>query len=178
VNLRTQKRLASSVIGCGKRKIWLDPNEQSEISNANSRQTIRKLISDGLIIRKPGAAVFTSLVASIVSALLGTSWGVWVVLYGLLQGLAPELVFLATRYRRFALPVALLAAAAAGATAASLDWFYWYRDWAAHWIAAYYGGLITSAIVIAGVGSWYLVQRMALTGVLDAFPSGRERTAL
>jgi large subunit ribosomal protein L19e len=53
VNLVTQKRLASAVIGCGKRKIWLDPNEQSEISNANSRQTIRKLISDGLIIRKP-----------------------------------------------------------------------------------------------------------------------------
>ncbi|KFA60741.1 hypothetical protein S40285_04728 [Stachybotrys chlorohalonatus IBT 40285] len=53
VNLRTQKRLAASVIGCGKRKIWLDPNEQSEISNANSRQTVRKLISDGLIIRKP-----------------------------------------------------------------------------------------------------------------------------
>ncbi|KAF5234822.1 hypothetical protein FAUST_7446 [Fusarium austroamericanum] len=53
VNLRTQKRLASAVIGCGERKIWLDPNEQSEISNANSRQTIRKLISDGLIIRKP-----------------------------------------------------------------------------------------------------------------------------
>ncbi|KAF2495362.1 hypothetical protein BU16DRAFT_527225 [Lophium mytilinum] len=53
VNLRTQKRLASSVVGCGKRKIWLDPNEVNEISNANSRQTIRKLVSDGLIIRKP-----------------------------------------------------------------------------------------------------------------------------
>ncbi|KAM3449958.1 hypothetical protein MY3296_006486 [Beauveria thailandica] len=53
VNLRTQKRLAASVAGCGKRKIWLDPNEQSEISNANSRQTIRKLVADGLIIRKP-----------------------------------------------------------------------------------------------------------------------------
>ncbi|KAL7816297.1 60S ribosomal protein L19 [Trichoderma gracile] len=53
VNLRTQKRLAASVIGCGKRKIWLDPSEQSEISNANSRQTIRKLVADGLIIRKP-----------------------------------------------------------------------------------------------------------------------------
>ncbi|CAJ2503061.1 Uu.00g104550.m01.CDS01 [Anthostomella pinea] len=53
VNLRTQKRLAASVIGCGKRKVWLDPNEVSEISNANSRQTIRKLVSDGLIIRKP-----------------------------------------------------------------------------------------------------------------------------
>ncbi|GAB0135258.1 60S ribosomal protein L19A [Epichloe bromicola] len=53
VNLRTQKRLAASVIGCGKRKIWLDPNEQSEIANANSRQTVRKLVKDGLIIRKP-----------------------------------------------------------------------------------------------------------------------------
>jgi large subunit ribosomal protein L19e len=53
VNLRTQKRLAASVVGCGKRKIWLDPNEMSEISNANSRQTVRKLVKDGLIIRKP-----------------------------------------------------------------------------------------------------------------------------
>jgi large subunit ribosomal protein L19e len=51
VNLRTQKRLAASVVGCGKRKIWLDPNEVNEISNANSRQTIRKLVSDGLIIK-------------------------------------------------------------------------------------------------------------------------------
>ena len=54
-NLRTQKRLAAAVVGCGKRKIWLDPNEVNEISNANSRQTIRKLVSDGLIIRKPVA---------------------------------------------------------------------------------------------------------------------------
>ncbi|KAL9531339.1 hypothetical protein SMMN14_05227 [Sphaerulina musiva] len=53
VNLTTQKRLAASVTGAGKRKIWLDPNEVNEISNANSRQTIRKLIADGLIIRKP-----------------------------------------------------------------------------------------------------------------------------
>jgi len=53
VNLRSQKRLASSVLGCGKRKVWLDPNEVSEISNANSRQDIRKLIKDGYIIKKP-----------------------------------------------------------------------------------------------------------------------------
>lgn len=53
VNLRTQKRLASSVLGVGKRKIWLDPNEISEISNASSRQGVRKLVSDGLIIKKP-----------------------------------------------------------------------------------------------------------------------------
>ncbi|KAG2171953.1 hypothetical protein INT43_001429 [Umbelopsis isabellina] len=53
VNLRSQKRLAASVLKCGKRKVWLDPNEANEISNANSRQNIRKLVKDGLIIRKP-----------------------------------------------------------------------------------------------------------------------------
>ncbi|KAK6311555.1 hypothetical protein J4Q44_G00172190 [Coregonus suidteri] len=38
---------------CGKKKVWLDPNETNEIANANSRQQIRKLVKDGLIIRKP-----------------------------------------------------------------------------------------------------------------------------
>ena len=37
-NLRLQKRLASSVMKCGKRKVWLDPNEINEIANANSRK--------------------------------------------------------------------------------------------------------------------------------------------
>ena len=46
--LRLQKRLASSVLRCGKKKVWLDPNETNEIANANSRQQIRKLIKDGL----------------------------------------------------------------------------------------------------------------------------------
>ena len=39
VSLKLQKRLAASVLKCGKRKVWLDPNEVNEIHNANSRQT-------------------------------------------------------------------------------------------------------------------------------------------
>ncbi|ELW66230.1 Gamma-aminobutyric acid receptor subunit pi [Tupaia chinensis] len=41
---------ASSVLCCGKKKIWLDPNETNEIANANARQQIQKLIKDRLII--------------------------------------------------------------------------------------------------------------------------------
>ena len=37
VSLKLQKRLAASVLKCGQRKIWLDPNESNEISVANSR---------------------------------------------------------------------------------------------------------------------------------------------
>jgi large subunit ribosomal protein L19e len=42
-------------LGCGNKKIWLDPNEANEIANANTRQSVRKLIKDGLIIKKPVA---------------------------------------------------------------------------------------------------------------------------
>ena len=52
-NLRLQKRLAAAVLGVGKRKVWLDPNEIAEIGMANSRKNVRKLVKDGFIIRKP-----------------------------------------------------------------------------------------------------------------------------
>lgn len=55
VNLKLQKRLASSVIGCGKSKVWLDPNEAVRLNEASSREDIRKLIRSGLIVRKPDA---------------------------------------------------------------------------------------------------------------------------
>ena len=51
--LGLQKRPAASVLRYGKKKVWLDPNEANEIASANSRQQIRKLIKDGLIICKP-----------------------------------------------------------------------------------------------------------------------------
>ncbi|XP_055345673.1 60S ribosomal protein L19-like [Paramacrobiotus metropolitanus] len=53
--LRLQKRLAASVLRCGVNKVWLDPNEITEITNSNSRQNIRRLVKDGLIIKKPVA---------------------------------------------------------------------------------------------------------------------------
>merc|ERR1712137_571816 len=52
MSMKLQKRLAASVKKCGKGRIWLDHNEVNEISMANSRFNIRKLIKDGLIIRK------------------------------------------------------------------------------------------------------------------------------
>lgn len=52
VSLKIQKRLAASILKCGKGRVWLDPNEPNEISNANSRQGVRKLIKDGFIVRQ------------------------------------------------------------------------------------------------------------------------------
>eukprot|EP00276_Gloeochaete_wittrockiana_P014175 CAMPEP_0184335554 /NCGR_PEP_ID=MMETSP1089-20130417/4099_1 /TAXON_ID=38269 ORGANISM="Gloeochaete wittrockiana, Strain SAG46.84" /NCGR_SAMPLE_ID=MMETSP1089 /ASSEMBLY_ACC=CAM_ASM_000445 /LENGTH=177 /DNA_ID=CAMNT_0026660269 /DNA_START=36 /DNA_END=569 /DNA_ORIENTATION=+ len=52
-SLKIQKRLASSILKCGKRRVWIDPNESSEISLANSREEVRKLIRDGFVLKKP-----------------------------------------------------------------------------------------------------------------------------
>jgi large subunit ribosomal protein L19e len=53
VSLKMQKRLAAAVLKCGKKKVWLDPNEIRAFQAANSRANIRKLHKDGLIIKKP-----------------------------------------------------------------------------------------------------------------------------
>ncbi|GAM18978.1 hypothetical protein SAMD00019534_021530 [Acytostelium subglobosum LB1] len=53
VSLTLQKRLAASILKCGKGRVWIDPNEISEISMANSRDNVRSLIKNGFIIRKP-----------------------------------------------------------------------------------------------------------------------------
>ena len=52
MSLKVQRRLAASVLKCGKRRVWCDPNESKDIGAANSRQGIRKLIKGGLIVRR------------------------------------------------------------------------------------------------------------------------------
>jgi large subunit ribosomal protein L19e len=50
--LRLQKRLAATVLKCGKKRVWIDPNETNEVALANSRKNIKKLYKDGLIMKK------------------------------------------------------------------------------------------------------------------------------
>jgi large subunit ribosomal protein L19e len=52
VNLRLQRRLASSILGAGNKRVWMDPNEVNEIALANSRKAVQKLIKDNFIIKK------------------------------------------------------------------------------------------------------------------------------
>ncbi|CBK24052.2 uncharacterized protein [Blastocystis hominis] len=52
VSLKLQKRLAAAVLKCGKRKVWMDPSEVSNIAVANSRQSVRSMIKNGMIVKK------------------------------------------------------------------------------------------------------------------------------
>lgn len=55
VSLKLQKRLAASVLKCGLRKVWLDPNEVNEISMANSRKLRALCGSAGSPAARPGS---------------------------------------------------------------------------------------------------------------------------
>jgi energy-coupling factor transport system substrate-specific component len=126
-----------------------------------------------LMVRKPGAAVFAELIAATVSALLGSQWGVTVLLYGIAQGLAAEVVFAIAFYKVWSLRTALLAAAAAGVAAAVIDRVLYYPDWNAAWTSTYIVVVALSAAAIAGWGSTLLVRRLASAGALTGLAAGR-----
>lgn len=46
------RTLASKVLNCGKNKIWLDPSEKEKINQVSTREQVRTLIEDNVIIKK------------------------------------------------------------------------------------------------------------------------------
>ncbi|MFC4072339.1 ECF transporter S component [Actinoplanes subglobosus] len=132
-----------------------------------------------LIVRKPGASLYTEAVAATVSALLGSQWGVDTIVSGLLQGLGAELAFAILLYRNFKLPAAVLAGTLTGVSAACYD-FVKYTAGTDLWSYRIPYAVITviSGAIIAGAGSWALVRALAPTGVLDRFEAGRERASV
>ena len=130
-----------------------------------------------LIIRKPGAAIYTETLAAVVSALVGNQWGGFLTLEaGLVQGLGAEIVFLIFFYRVWTLPVAVLAGAGAALAGGVNNLILWYAGADATFTVVYLVSTAVSGAVIAGAGSWALARGLATTGALDRFASGRERT--
>ncbi|GAA3002332.1 ECF transporter S component [Microbacterium aurantiacum] len=129
-----------------------------------------------LIIRKPGAAVYTELVAAAVSALtlVGNTWGAFLTLEaGLVQGLGAELIFLAFFYRRWSLPVAVLAGIGAALLGGVNNLLLWYAGADITFVVVYLISTMISGAVIAGALSWAIARGLAATGALDRFASGR-----
>lgn len=128
----------------------------------------------GLIVRRPGAAVLTELIAASISALLGNQWGFSTLGSGLVQGLGAELILGVFLWRRFGVIVAVMSGALAGAAGAVYEWYAYFSYWDLGYRLAYLGFFALSGAVIAGLGGWALVRALAVTGALDAFPVGRE----
>jgi large subunit ribosomal protein L19e len=48
-DLTAQRRLAADVLDVGKGRVWFDPDAQSEIADAITREDIRELVDEGTI---------------------------------------------------------------------------------------------------------------------------------
>ena len=133
----------------------------------------------GLLVRKPGAAVFASTLAAAVSILLGSPYGGIIVIYGLVQGIGGELGFLLTRYRSFGWTTAILAGITAGLSTSILDLSLYYPVSADYpfwsFTAPYTLFTVVSSVLLAGIVGLLLVRALARTGALNAFAAGRRR---
>lgn len=131
----------------------------------------------GLIIRKPGAALFVELLAAVVSALVGNQWGIETLYSGIAQGLGAELVFALFAYRRFGLVPAILAGAAAGAAAWLLELFTSGNlQKSPEFLGLYFTTIVISGAVLAGILGWIIVRALAATGALSRFAAGQDVT--
>ncbi|WDG18524.1 ECF transporter S component [Microbacterium sp. Clip185] len=129
----------------------------------------------GLIIRKPGAALYGEIVAAVVSMALGTQWGFTTFIWGVVQGVGAELGFALFAYANYRLWVALVSGALTGLAVALLDTNF--SSIAAYDIgprAIYFVSAIVSGVLIAGLVSWLIARALAATGALDRFASGRQ----
>jgi energy-coupling factor transport system substrate-specific component len=128
----------------------------------------------GLVVRRPGAALFCELIAACVEALIGSSWGVATVVSGFLQGLGADIGFAILAYGSFRLGAALLAGALAAPMEAVYEWYAYWTDWDLGYKVAYLVILTAAGAVIAGGVGWLLTQGLARAGALGALPPGQE----
>lgn len=130
------------------------------------------------LVRRPGAALICEFIAATVEMALGNQWGGGVLISAFLQALGVELVVAALIWRKWGLPVAILGGAAAAVLElVCYEWWVYIAEYSWAWKFASLGFAVTSGVIIAGIGGWFLVQAIARSGALDAFPAGRERLA-
>ncbi|MBM4435421.1 MAG: hypothetical protein FJ028_10075 [Chloroflexi bacterium] len=126
-----------------------------------------------LVVRKPGAALFTEVVAASVSALLGSQWGLDTLVSGAIQGAAAEAVFAVFRYRSWTVATAALAGTAAAVGAWLHDMPLYFPELGLAGWTPFLVFMAVSGAVIAGIGAWCLTRALASSGALGAFPAGR-----
>ncbi len=127
------------------------------------------------IIRKPGAAVAGEVLAALAEMLAGGEWGATLLISGLAQGGASELVFAATGYRRWSLPVLALAGIAAGIGSFVVDYVIEYYTLARGVLAVMFVARMISGAVLAGWLGKVLTDALVNTGVLSGYAIGRAK---
>ncbi|MHC9159906.1 MULTISPECIES: ECF transporter S component [Exiguobacterium] len=131
-------------------------------------------IISAYIIRKPGAAFISEVMAATIEMLIGNAIGPRIILVGIVQGLGAEAVFAMTGYRRYELWVLMLAGF--GSAVTSFVYTYFMSGFAVlepGYVATMFGLRAVSGMVIAGIGGKLLSDLLLKTGSLRGYAIAR-----
>ena len=127
------------------------------------------------IIRKPGAALISETIAAAVELLIGNASGPRLLLTGVVQGIGPELVFAATGWKRYSLPILMLAGMGASVTSFIMGYFLsGYNALDPSYVSTMLAVRLVSGALLAGLLGKWLSDQLANTGVLNGFALGKE----
>jgi energy-coupling factor transport system permease protein len=129
----------------------------------------------GVLVRKPGAALYAELIAASLELILGGNpWSYTVLISGACQAVGVEVVLAAVRYRGLTLPLAMLGGAISAVFEVIYEYFSWVPEYSPVQKAVYMVcGVISGAVIAGGLG-WGIVRALGAAGVINAFAAGRE----
>jgi len=127
------------------------------------------------IVRRPGAALAAEMVGAIVSSLLGSQWGLTVLISGLAQGGLAEVVFALRGYKHYDLPTLIAASAGAALGSWIVDYTFWYNTLEMPIVGLMLIARFISAAILSGWLGKVLGDALAATGALDNTALGRAR---
>lgn len=122
------------------------------------------------IIRKPGAALYGGIVAGIAELLAGSPFGINIIVAGIVQGGATDLVFAATKYKKYSWLNVVIAGAFTAIAIYLRDFFvFGYSTLGLKTNIAMIIIRIVSGALLGGIISKIIGEALAKTGVLKNF---------
>jgi energy-coupling factor transport system permease protein len=129
-----------------------------------------------LIIRKPGVALLAEVAASSGEFLMGSEFGLEVLLYGIVQGLFAELLLMAFRYKRYDLLTVSMAGISSCIGSLILDFYKGYIGDLSTWnLILYMAFRFIGTILFTGVLAISIVKALEATGVTNLVRSSSQK---
>jgi energy-coupling factor transport system substrate-specific component len=120
------------------------------------------------IIRKPGAAIATEVLAAAIEILLGSPAGIMLLVAAAIQGAGAEAVFAATRWRNYSLATLILAGIGSAVFSYAYTWvLFGYGALAPGLLVAMFVLRCLSGALLGGLAGHLITEALYKTGVLS-----------
>lgn len=125
------------------------------------------------IVRKPGTGLMGSLFTGVMNLLLGSPYGIHIIIAAALQGVGVELILAAGKYKKYSVLSMACSAILATLLVTTRDYFIFGFDLYAGMIPVMILIRIASAAILGGFLSVIITKALKATGVLNGFNISR-----